>query len=104
MVFDQKIQREHAKPGINQMLTQQEKWSKWDTQLSSSFYAGSKGLYLSLGLSFGITLKKIPLIEYIAVTEKASLKEIGDPDSISRTQGIRNLVLGGARKGYDMQI
>ena len=43
---------------------------------------------LSLGLSFGITLKKFLLIEYIAATEKLchSLEEIGDPDSIARAQ------------------
>ena len=63
---------------------------------------------LSLGLNFGITPKKFPLIEYIALTEKLcqSLKEIGDPDSMAcaRAQGIRNLVSGELRKGYDMKI
>ena len=33
-----------------------------------------------------------------------SLEEIGDPDSIARAQGIRNLVSGELRKGYDMKI
>ena len=61
---------------------------------------------LSLGLSFGITPKKFPLIEYIAATEKLcqSLEEMGDPDSLARAQGIRNLVSGELRKGYDMKI
>ena len=61
---------------------------------------------LSLGLNFGITPKKFPLIEYIAATEKLcqSLEEIGDPDSMARAQGIRNLVSGELRKGYDMKI
>ena len=61
---------------------------------------------LSLGLSFGITPKKFPLVEYIAATEKLcqSLEEIGDPDSMARAQGIRNLVSGELRKGYDMKI
>ena len=61
---------------------------------------------LSLGLSFGITQKKFPLIEYIAATEKLcqSLEEIGHPDSIARAQGIRNMVSGELRKGFDMKI
>ena len=61
---------------------------------------------LSLGLNFGITPKKFPLIKYIAATEKLcqSLEEIGDPDSMARAQGIRNLVSGELRKGYDMKI
>jgi len=61
---------------------------------------------LSLGLSFGITPKKFPLIEYIAATEKLcqSLEEMGDPDSMARAQGIRNLISGELRKGYDMKI
>ena len=61
---------------------------------------------LSLGLSFGITPKKFPLGEYIAETENLcqSLEEIGDPDSMARAQGIRNLVSGELRKGYDMKI
>ena len=61
---------------------------------------------LSLGLSFEITPKKFPLIEYIAATEKLcqSLEEIGDPNSTARAQGIRYLVLGELRKGYDMKI
>ena len=61
---------------------------------------------LWLELNFGLTPKKIPLIEYIAATENcASLsKWLGDADSISRAQGIRSLVLGELRKGYDMQI
>ena len=44
---------------------------------------------LLLGLSFGITSKKFPLVEYIAATEKLcqSLEEIGDPDSMARAQG-----------------
>ena len=58
------------------------------------------------GFWFGITPKKFPLIEYIAATEKLcqSLEEIGDPDSMARAQGIRNLVLGELRNGYDMKI
>jgi len=46
------------------------------------------------------------LIEYIAATENLcqSLEEIGDPDSMARAQGIRNLVSGELRKGYDMKI
>ena len=61
---------------------------------------------LSLGLSFGLTPKKFLLVEYIAATEKLcqSLEEIGDPDSMARAQGIRNLVSGELRKGYDMKI
>ena len=61
---------------------------------------------LSFGLNFGITPKKFPLIEYIAATVKLcqSLEEIGDPDSMARAQGIRNLVSGELRKGYDMKI
>ena len=45
-------------------------------------------------------------IEYIAATEKLcqSLEEIGDPDSIARAQGIRNMVSGELRKGFDMKI
>ena len=60
----------------------------------------------SLGLNFGITPKKFPLIEYIAATEKLcqSLEEIGDPASMASAQGIRNLVSGELRKGYDMKI
>ena len=61
---------------------------------------------LSLGLGFGITPKKFPLIEYITATEKLcqSLEEIGDPESVARAQGIRNMVTGELRKGFDMKI
>jgi len=61
---------------------------------------------LSLGLSFGRTPKKFPLGKYIAATEKLcqSLEEIGEPDSMGRAQGIRNLVSGELRKDYDMKI
>ena len=46
------------------------------------------------------------MIEYIAATEKLcqSLEELGDPDSMARAQGIRNLVSGELRKGYNMKI
>ena len=61
---------------------------------------------LSLGLGFGITPKKFPLIEYITATEKIcqSLEGIGDPESVTRAQGIRNMVTGELRKGFDMKI
>ena len=61
---------------------------------------------LSLGLGFGITPKKFPLIEYITATENLcqSLEEIGDPESVARAQGIRNMVTGELRKGFDMKI
>ena len=49
---------------------------------------------LLLGLSFGIIPKTFPLVEYISAKEKHCqlLKDIGDPNSMARAQGIRNLV------------
>ena len=57
-------------------------------------------------MGFGITPKKFPLIAYITATEKLcqSLEEIGDPESVARAQGIRNMVTGELRKGFDMKI
>ena len=61
---------------------------------------------LSLGLNFRITPKTFPFIEHIAATENLcqSFEVIGDPDSIPRDQGIRNLVSGEPRKGNIIQI
>ena len=61
---------------------------------------------LELGLTFAITPKKFPLLEYIAATENLcqSLEECGDDESIEKAQTIRNIVLNHIRKGVGMKI
>ena len=56
---------------------------------------------LSLGLNFGLTPKKFPLVEYITATEMLckSLEETEEPDAIEKAQAIRNF-----RKGFKMTI
>ena len=61
---------------------------------------------LSLGLNFGMTPKKFPLVEYITATEMLckSLEETGEPDAIEKAQAIWNLLLSHIRKGFKMTI
>ena len=61
---------------------------------------------LSLGLNFGLTPKKFPLVEYITATEMLckSLEETEEPDAIEKAQAIRNLLLSHIRKGFKMTI
>ena len=57
---------------------------------------------LSLGLKFGLTPKKFPLVEYISATEMLckSLEQTDQPDAIEKAQAIRNLMLSHIRNGY----
>ena len=61
---------------------------------------------LSLGLNFGLTPKKFPLVEYISATEMLckSLEQTDQPDAIEKAQAIRNLLLSHIRKGFKMTI
>jgi len=61
---------------------------------------------LSLGLNFGLTPKKFPLVEYITATEVLckSLEDTGVDEDIENAQKIRNLLLSHIRKGFQMRI
>ena len=109
-LVEEKKQRILEKEQAEMKKAEQVKISGLDKKI---IYNNSKRIFnqkemdlLSLGLSFGITPKKIPLVEYIAATEKLCqlLEEIGDPHSMARAQDIRNFVSGELRKGYDMKI
>ena len=49
---------------------------------------------LALGLNFGITPRRFPLVEYINAAELLCqrLEEIGDAESVERVTSIRNMV------------
>jgi len=61
---------------------------------------------LELGLSFAITPKKFPLLEYIAATENLckSLEDCEDDESMEKAQKIRNIVIHHMKKGMGMKI
>jgi hypothetical protein len=61
---------------------------------------------LSLGLNFGLSSKKFPLVEYIVASERLclSLEEIKDDESIEKAQKIRNLVSDHIQKGLKMTM
>ena len=61
---------------------------------------------LSLGLNFGLTPKKFPLVEYITATEVLckSLEDTGVDEDIENAQKIRNLLLSHIREGFKMKI
>ena len=54
-----------------------------------------------MGLNFGITPKKFPLIEYIQAAELLcqKLEEGGDAESVEKARLIRNLVFQHLKKG-----
>ena len=49
---------------------------------------------LSLGLNFGVTPKKFPLVEYVQAAELLCqrLEEVGDSESVEKARSVRNLV------------
>ena len=61
---------------------------------------------LKLGLNFGITPKRFPLIEYITATEKLcqSLEEHEMAEDVEKAQRIRNTVVQELRKSFKMTI
>ena len=61
---------------------------------------------LALGLNFGITPKKFPLVEYIQAAELLCqrLQEVGDADSVEKATSIRNVVFQHLKQGYKMKI
>ena len=61
---------------------------------------------LELGLSFAITPKRFPLLEYIAATENLckSLEGCEDDESMEKAQKIRNIVIHHMKKGLGMKI
>ena len=61
---------------------------------------------LELGLSFAITPKRFPLLEYIAATKNLckSLEDCEDDESMEKAQKIRNIVIHHMKKGLGMKI
>ena len=61
---------------------------------------------LALGLNFGLTQSKFPLVEYVTATEDLcqKLEKIGDAESIEKARMIRNEVFLHLKKGYKMVI
>ena len=61
---------------------------------------------LALGLNFGITPKKFPLVEYIQAAELLcqKLEEGEDTESVEKARSIRNVVFQHLKKGYKMTI
>ena len=61
---------------------------------------------LALGLKFGITPKRFPLVEYVQAAELLCqrLQEVGDADSMQKARSIRNVVFQHLKKGYKMRI
>ena len=61
---------------------------------SSKKLTGEQLEVLALGLNFGITPKKFPLVEYIQAVELLcqKLEEGGDTESVEKARSIRNVV------------
>ena len=61
---------------------------------------------LALGLNFGLTSKKFPLVEYVTATEDLcqKLEKIGDDESLEKARLIRNEVFLHLKRGYKMVI
>jgi len=61
---------------------------------------------LSLGLNFGITPKKFPLLEYVTAAEVLckKLEDIGDADSMEKARYVRNEVFIHLKRSYKMKI
>ena len=61
---------------------------------------------LALGLNFGLTQSKFPLVEYVTAMEDLcqKLEKIGDAESIEKARMIRNEVFLHLKKGYKMVI
>ena len=85
----------------------QDATKKWSITNNSSRKLTDKEIeLLSLGLNFGLTPKKFPLVEYITATEVLckSLEDTGVDEDIENAQKIRNLLLSHIRKGFQMRI
>ena len=61
---------------------------------------------LSLGLNFGITLKKFPLAEYVQATELLChrLEEGDDDESVEKARAISNEVYGQLKRSNKLKI
>ena len=61
---------------------------------------------LSLGLNFGITPRKFPLLEYVTAAEVLckKLEDIGDADSMEKARYVRNEVFIHLKRSYKMKI
>ena len=61
---------------------------------------------LALGLNFGLTPRKFPLLEYLTAMEDLcqKLEKIGDVESVEKARMIRNEVFLNLKRGYKMVI
>ena len=61
---------------------------------------------LSLGLNFGVTPRKFPLVEYVKAAELLCqrLEEAGDSESVEKARSVRNLVFQHLKQSYKMTI
>ena len=96
---NQKINLERSKP--ESMPRKQVVYNNSSKKLSPK-----QEKLLELGLSFAITPKKFPLLEYIAATENLckSLEDCEDDESMEKAQKIRNIVIHHMKKGMGMKI
>ena len=96
---NQKINLERSKP--ESMPRKQVVYNNSSKKLSPK-----QEKLLELGLSFAITPKKFPLLEYIAATENLckSLEDCKDDESMEKAQKIRNIVIHHMKKGMGMKI
>ena len=61
---------------------------------------------MSLGLNFGLTPKKFPLVEYVEATELLCqrLEEVDDEESVEKARAIRNEVFSHLKQSYKMTL
>jgi len=79
--------KEEVKKNSQKGKTLDSRWEKKVVYNNSSRVLSEKEIeLLSLGLKFGMTPKKFPLVEYITATEMLckSLEETGEPDGRNR--------------------
>ena len=91
---NQKINLERSKP--ESMPRKQVVYNNSSKKLSPK-----QEKLLELGLSFAITPKKFPLLEYIAATKNLCklLEDCEDDESMEKAQKIRNIVIHHMKKG-----
>ena len=61
---------------------------------------------LSLGLNFGVTPKKFPLLEYVTAAEVLCqrLEEVGDAESVEKARFVRNEMFLHLKRSYKLTI